>query len=134
VELGSIVIASGGGGIPAYVMTNGHYEGVDAVIDKDLAAVVLGEAIGASELYILTDVPEIYLDFQSENPRPIRQMSVLEAEHHLHDNQFPPGSMGPKVQAALEFLQRGGTKVIITDIATLTLARKGEGGTTIYVS
>ncbi|UCH09505.1 MAG: carbamate kinase [Fidelibacterota bacterium] len=133
VEMGSIVIASGGGGIPAYVMKNGHFEGLDAVIDKDLAAAVLGADIGAQDLYILTDVPEVYLHFHTERQQSIRQMSEQQAQTYLTEGHFPPGSMGPKIEAALHFLHGGGHKVIVTNIETLELAVTGAGGTTIHV-
>ncbi len=132
VDIGSIVIASGGGGIPAYVMKNGHYEGVDAVVDKDLTAAVLGADIGAQELYILTDVPEVYLHFGTDSQQPVRRMSARQAQAHLDEGQFPPGSMGPKMKAAIQFITRGGVKVVMTNIDTIEQALAGEGGTTIY--
>lgn len=132
VEMGSIVIASGGGGIPAYVMQNGHYEGVDAVIDKDLAAAVLGADIGAQDMYILTDVPEVYLHFGTDRQQPVRRMSVRQAQTYLDEGHFPPGSMGPKIEAALRFIRQGGAQVIVTNIETIEQALAGEGGTTVY--
>ncbi|UCD39331.1 MAG: carbamate kinase [Fidelibacterota bacterium] len=132
VDIGSIVIASGGGGIPAYIMKNGHYEGVDAVIDKDLAAAVLGTDIGAQDMYILTDVPEVYLYFQTDRQQPVRRMSVKEAQIYLDDGHFLHGTMGPKIEAAQHFLLQGGQRVIITDTDTVEPALAGEGGTTIY--
>jgi len=133
VDMGSIVIASGGGGIPAYIMENGHYEGVDAVVDKDLTAAVLGSDIGAREMYILTDVPEVYLHFCTDRQQPIRRMSLRQAQAYLDDDHFPPGSMGPKIEAAIQFLHKGGEKVIMTNINTIEQALAGEGGTTIYL-
>ncbi|MCK4577897.1 MAG: carbamate kinase, partial [Candidatus Marinimicrobia bacterium] len=132
VEEGSIVIASGGGGIPAYIMRSGHFEGVDAVIDKDLAAAVLGTDMGAQEMYILTDVPEVCLNFNTANEQPLRKLTTAQAEKHLADGQFPPGSMGPKISAALTFIRQGGKKVVLTDIDSIDRALKGEAGTTIY--
>ena len=131
VDLGSIVIASGGGGIPAYVMENGHYEGVDAVVDKDLTAAVLGADICAEEMYILTDVPEVYLHFRTERQEPLRHLSAAQAKQYLEEGQFPPGSMGPKMEAALRFLEAGGRKVVVTNIEGLDLALAGRGGTTV---
>lgn len=131
VDSGSVVIAAGGGGIPAYIMSNGHFEGVDAVIDKDFAAAVLGAEIGARDLYILTDVPEVYVNFKTDRQAPIRKMTVAEAQGFLGDGQFPPGSMGPKIEAALLFLARGGRKVVITGMETLAAALEGHSGTVI---
>jgi carbamate kinase len=133
VDMGSIVIASGGGGIPAYIMKNGHYEGVDAVIDKDLAAAVLGSDIGAEHLYILTDVPEVYLHFHTEQQEPIRRMTGRQAQTYLSEGHFPPGSMGPKIEAALHFLHGGGKKVIMTNIESIEPALTGAAGTTIHL-
>ncbi len=132
VDMGSIVIASGGGGIPAYVMENGHYEGVDAVVDKDLTAAVLGADIGAREMYILTDVPEVYLNFRTDSQQPVRRMSVRQAQAYLDEGHFPPGSMGPKMEAAIQIISKGGVKVVITNIDSIEQALAGEGGTTIY--
>lgn len=132
VDMGSIVIASGGGGIPAYVMANGHFEGVDAVIDKDLAAAVLGADIGAQEMYILTDVPEVYLDFRTDPQRPLRKLSVQDAQRYLDQGQFPVGSMGPKIEAAIQFIRQGGRKVVLTNTDSIAKALVGKGGTSIY--
>ncbi|MCH7938721.1 MAG: carbamate kinase [Candidatus Marinimicrobia bacterium] len=132
VGMGSIVIASGGGGIPAYVMANGHFEGVDAVIDKDLAAAILGADIGAQEMYILTDVPEVYLDFRTDHQRPLRRMTVAEAQAHLDAGQFPTGSMGPKMEAAIQFIRQGGRKVVLTNTESIAKALVGESGTSVY--
>ncbi len=131
VDMGSIVIASGGGGIPAYVMENGHYEGVDAVVDKDLTAAVLGADIGAQKMYILTDVPEVYLNFRTDSQQPVRRMSVRQAQAYMDDGHFPPGSMGPKIEAAIQFIRKGGAKIVITNIDTIEQALAGDGGTTI---
>ena len=132
VESGSIVITAGGGGIPAYVMDNGHLEGVDAVVDKDLAAAVLGENIGASELYIITDVPEVYLHFGTDRQQALRDISVNDAQGYIEEGHFPEGSMGPKMAAALQFLKSGGRKVIITDIDSIDQALAGQAGTVIH--
>ena len=132
VESGSIVITAGGGGIPAYVMDNGHLEGVDAVVDKDLAAAVLGENIGASELYIITAVPEVYLHFGTDRQQPLRKITVNEAQNYIEEGQFPEGSMGPKMAAAVQFLKSGGRKVIITDIDSIDRALAGQAGTVIH--
>jgi carbamate kinase len=132
VEGGTIVIAAGGGGIPTYVDQRGRYEGVDAVIDKDLAAAVLGTTIEAAELYIITDVPAVYLDFGTRRQRALKRLHVDEADRHLKAGQFPPGNMGPKISAAIQFIQQGGKQVLLTDIASIEQALADAAGTTIY--
>ncbi|MCF7885459.1 MAG: carbamate kinase [Candidatus Marinimicrobia bacterium] len=116
VDEGTIVIAAGGGGIPVYVMENGEYEGMDAVIDKDLASAVLARDIEANELIILTDVNKVLLNYGCEDEIPIDRISVGKMKKHLEDNQFPPGSMGPKVEAAVNFIEDGGEIVYITSL------------------
>ena len=131
VDSGSIVIAGGGGGIPAYVMENGHFEGVDAVIDKDLAAAVLGTEIRADDLYILTDVEGVYLNFGTKEQTLIPAMTRNQAEAHMREGQFPPGTMGPKIEAAIRFLKSGGKRVVITGIGSVAEALSGKSGTVI---
>lgn len=131
VENGSIVIASGGGGIPTYVMENGHFEGFDGVIDKDLASSVLATAIDAAELYILTDVPQAFLNWGTDHATPLYNITVDEAHKYLLEEQFPYGSMGPKVKAAIKFMRNGGKKVVITNIENMSEALRGNGGTII---
>ena len=132
VDAGTIVIAAGGGGIPTYVDQHGRYEGVDAVIDKDLAAAVLGATIEAAELYIITDVPAVYLDFGTKDQHALRKLHVDEADRHLKAGQFPPGNMGPKISAAIQFIQQGGKQVLLTDIASIEQALANAAGTIIY--
>ena len=131
VESGSIVIAGGGGGIPAFVMENGHFEGVDAVVDKDLAAAVLGAEIGAQDLYILTDVDGVYLNFGTDRQTPIPAMTASEAQSYLAEGHFPAGTMGPKIEAAIRFLQSGGQRVVITGIGSVAEAMQHRSGTVI---
>jgi len=131
VESGTIVIAGGGGGIPVYVEQNGDLEGMDAVIDKDRASAILARDIGASELFIVTDVPEVYLDYEQETRRPLRRISLGELKEIASDAQFPPGSMGPKIEAAITFLEHGGEKVTITSIEQVEAALQGNRGTEI---
>ena len=131
VESGAVVIAAGGGGIPAYIMKNGHFEGLDAVIDKDLAAAVLGKEIGATHLYILTTVPEVYLNFNTPGQKPLRHATIAQARAYLAAGQFPPGTMGPKIEAAIQFINDGGERVVITGIDTLDAALEGTSGTVI---
>lgn len=132
VEDDMVVIASGGGGIPVYVEATGWLEGLDAVIDKDAASAVMGRDIGAEELMILTGVEKVALNFGKPDQRFIDKMSTAEARKYLKDCHFPPGSMGPKIEASIRFLESGGEKVIITSIEKSLEAVKGKAGTVIF--
>lgn len=127
-QAGHVVLAAGGGGVAVRAADDGSLTGVDAVIDKDHAAATLATAIGASELYLLTGVDCVLLDFGTPRQRPAHVLTPAEAERHLADGQFPEGSMGPKVTAALRFLADGGSRVIITSAAKLAAAVAGEPG------
>ncbi|MCK5078251.1 MAG: carbamate kinase, partial [Calditrichia bacterium] len=105
------VIASGGGGIPAYIDKNGWYEGLDGVIDKDFASAVMGENVGAEILMILTAVDKVSINFRKENQQDLDLITVAEAKKYYDEGQFPMGSMGPKIQAAINFIENGGEKV-----------------------
>lgn len=114
VERGMLVVAAGGGGVP--VVEDGNaYRGVDAVVDKDLAAQGLATQLGAEALVLVTDVAQVMLDYGTTQARPVAAMTADEAEHYLDDNQFPAGSMGPKVQAAIAFVRAGGRTAVITN-------------------
>jgi carbamate kinase len=130
-EDGVIVITVGGGGIPVYVEKDGTYEGVDGVIDKDLASAVLAREIGAKELYILTAVEKVYLDFAKPTQRALDVLTVSEAQKYLEEGQFPAGSMGPKIEAAINFLREGGEVCIITSVEKHLDAMQGKTGTRI---
>ncbi len=127
---GRVVIAAGGGGIPV-VRRGSRLVGVEAVIDKDLAAAVLARALGWKHLAIATDVPQVAMDFGKPTQRSLDRMTIAEAKKHLAAGQFSPGSMGPKVEASIEFLQGGGEQVVITDLEHLGLAVDGKAGTRI---
>ncbi len=131
VERGVVTIACGGGGIPVYVGPEGRLEGLDGVIDKDLASAVLARAIGADALYILTAVEKVSLNFTRPDQVDLDHMTVREAEVHMAEGQFPAGSMGPKIRAAIEFLKAGGKECIITKTEKLIEALHGETGTRI---
>lgn len=131
VHEGVIVITVGGGGIPVYREKDGRLEGVDAVIDKDLASAILAQEIGADELYILTGVDQVALDFNKPTQRFLDVMTIEEAKHYLAEDQFPKGSMGPKIQAAINFLEKGGKQVIITSVERMSEALQGKTGTRI---
>lgn len=115
---GYIVITAGGGGIPV-VRENGLLRGVEAVIDKDLASALCAEKIGADELYILTDVPKVYLNFRKPGEKALDTLSVADARQYLEAGHFGEGSMAPKVRAAIYFLEHGGKTCIITEAGEL---------------
>ncbi|MFQ5906320.1 MAG: carbamate kinase, partial [bacterium] len=106
-------------------------DGVDGVIDKDLAAGVLARDIGAGLLLIVTDVDRVCLNYGTENQKEIEYMTVSEASRHMEGGQFPPGSMGPKIKAAIDFLESGGKQVIITSIRLARRSLDGQAGTRI---
>ena len=134
VEKGVIVIAAGGGGIPVYVEKNGALEGVDAVIDKDRASAILARDIGAELLLILTEVQKVALDFGTVFQKDLDKMTVEEAKKYMKEGHFPPGSMGPKIEAAIQFLESGGREVIITSIPkAYDAVKKGSAGTRIVL-
>ncbi len=126
----AILIAAGGGGIPVVRGPEG-LRGVEAVIDKDLTSSLLASKIGAEVLIMITDVPCVYLDHGTERERALSRLNVKQAMAHLEEGQFPPGSMGPKVQAAIDFLRASGSRAIITDLEHLEMALMGEAGTII---
>jgi carbamate kinase len=126
-----IVIAGGGGGIPVVRGADGRLRGVEAVIDKDYTASLLAREVQAHLFVILTAVDRISIDFGKPTERPLRKLTPSEARRFLDEGQFPAGSMGPKVRAAVEFLEGGGREVIVTDEATMEAALEGQGGTTI---
>ena len=132
VEQGIIIIACGGGGIPVYVEDDGTYEGIDGVIDKDKASAVLALDVNAPELYILTSVEKVSLNFGTKSQQEISEMSVAEAKDYFNQGHFPPGSMGPKIEAAIQFLENGGEEVLITSVDKLPGAMKKNTGTRIY--
>jgi len=129
VKEGTIVIAAGGGGIPVYYEDDGRLEGLDAVIDKDRASAVLAYEIGAQTLIILTEVDAVFINFGKPDQRELRRLTVAVARRHLSDAQFPAGSMGPKIEAAISFLEHGGEQVLITSIDKAAEALDGKAGT-----
>ncbi len=131
VDDGIIVIAGGGGGIPVIINKDGLIEGVEAVIDKDLTAALIAKIIKADYLITLTAVDQVYINFGKPDQKPLRRITVEEAEKYLKEGQFPAGSMGPKIKAAIEFLKSGGKEVIITSAKKLKSALDGKSGTRI---
>lgn len=131
VNSGRIVIAAGGGGIPVIINGNGLFQGVEAVIDKDFAASLLAREIKADLFIILTSIDRVYLNFGRPDEKPIDIMTVNEAKKYLEEGQFPPGSMGPKIQAAIEYIEGGGEEVLITSANYLKAALIHRAGTRI---
>ena len=131
VDRGTIVIASGGGGIPVFNHSTGHLEGLDAVIDKDYAAAKLGRILHAEELWIITDVDHVYSNFGTSIQEAIQSLTRIEAEELYNKGVFQQGSIGPKIKAALHFLKYHGKKVIITSIPCIKDALDGKAGTEI---
>lgn len=128
-DLGAIVIAAGGGGIP--VTAAYPSKGLEAVIDKDLAAAILAKMVKAEVLMLLTDVEKVFLDYNKPGQRPIDKMTVQECRRLLHQGQFPAGSMGPKVESAVQFVESGGDRAIITSLEMGENALAGGAGTII---
>src|SRR4030043_1106616 len=131
VESGYIVIAAGGGGIPVIRNELGELEGVEAVIDKDIGSSLLARNLGAGIFIISTPVDVVYLNFGKENQRPIRRATLAEIKQYLQEGHFKPGSMKPKIEAIIQFLEGSGKKAIITSPENLLKAIRGETGTTI---
>jgi carbamate kinase len=127
-EQGFVVIASGGGGIPV-VRRRGKLAGIDAVIDKDLSAERLASGVGAALLVLVPEVDRVILNFGTPSARPIAEMTVAEAGRYLEEGQFAPGSMGPKITAAVRFLRSGGEVAIITSPRQAADALDGTNGT-----
>jgi len=131
---GRIVIAAGGGGIPVIINTRGLYEGVEAVIDKDYAASLLAREVGVDLFVILTAIERVFINFGKPDQKEAPVLTVDEARRHLADGQFPPGSMGPKIRAAVEYIEAGGREVLITKDSHLKAALLGRSGTRIVAS
>ena len=130
-DAGSVVIAAGGGGAPIYDDPRLGWEGLDAVVDKDLAAAVLARDLKAELLLILTDVDAVYADWGTPQQRPLSQLSIDEAVQMDRDGAFGEGSMAPKIRAAVDFARRTGGRAVITALERGREAVRGEAGTTI---
>lgn len=131
IETGSVVIACGGGGAPIYDDPFFGWEGIDAVVDKDLAAAVLARDLGAELLLILTDVDAVYADWGTASQRPLPLLTAAEAESLDRSGALGEGSMAPKVRAAVDFVRRTGGRAIITELSRGLDAVRGKAGTTI---
>ena len=128
-DSGAIVIASGGGGIPVSRTASGALTGVEAVVDKDLAAVVLAESVDADALLLLTDVPSVHLGWGAPDRIPIRRLTLAGAAAGVEDGTFAAGSMGPKVSAAAEFVRRTGRFAAIGALDAAVAVLQGAAGT-----
>jgi len=131
VQSGYVVIAAGGGGVPVILNEQGEIEGVEAVIDKDLGSSILASGLGADTLIISTAIDAVYLNFAQKDQRPLSRVSLPEIKRYLEEGHFKPGSMKPKIEAIINFLENGGEKAIITSPENLLHAFKGKAGTTI---
>jgi carbamate kinase len=129
-DSGFLVIAAGGGGIPV-ARRDGRLTGVEAVIDKDRASALLARQLGVPTLLISTDVPHVFLNYRQPDQTPLGRLTAAEARRHLDDGHFAPGSMRPKIEAALRFLAGGGQQVIITSPEGMLDALAGSAGTRI---
>jgi carbamate kinase len=131
VERGYVVIAAGGGGIPVIRNKDGDIEGVEAVIDKDLASSFLATRLGADTFIISTAVDSVYLNFGKKTQTPLKQVTLHELKGYMKEGHFKPGSMKPKIEAIIQFIESGGKKAIITSPENLLRSVKGKSGTTI---
>ena len=131
VNRGTIVISSGGGGIPVFNNNSGHLEGLDAVIDKDFSAAKLGRIIRAQELWIITDIDSVYLNFGTKNQKRLKVIKRDQIEKYLKKGEFQKGSIEPKIIAAIHFLKHHGKKVVITSIPYIENALNETAGTII---
>jgi carbamate kinase len=128
---GTIVIAGGGGGIPVVRGPKGVRSGVSAVIDKDLTSAHMANVLGIDTLMILTAVSKVAVDFGKPTQRPLDRVTLREIKAYYAEGQFPPGSMGPKIEAAIRFLEGGGERVVIAHLEEAMPALRGETGTHI---
>ncbi|WP_088189394.1 carbamate kinase [Desulfosporosinus sp. FKA] len=129
---GYCVVSVGGGGIPVMKREDNSFQGIDAVIDKDFASSLLASDIKADLLIISTGVPTVYLNYGKPNEKALTNVSLAELKHYMAENHFAPGSMLPKVQAVIKFLENGGKEAIITNPESLEDAVAGKTGTHVY--
>lgn len=131
VDNGFIVVATGGGGIPVVEKPNGDLIGIEAVIDKDFASSLLANNLNADLLLISTAVEKVALNFNTPEEKWLDQMTVAEAKQYIEEGHFAPGSMKPKIEACIQFIENGGEKCLITDPPNIPRALMGETGTWI---
>ncbi|MEE2694446.1 MAG: carbamate kinase [Pseudomonadota bacterium] len=133
VEAGYVVVAGGGGGIPVTRGGNSLLSGIEAVIDKDHVSGLIASEVGAKLLIILTSVEKVAIGFGTEDEQSISRLSLSDAQKYLKDGEFPEGSMGPKVEAIVDFLKQGGSAGLITNPSSLGAAMGGKAGTWINI-
>jgi len=131
VQAGRIVVAAGGGGIPVILNNRGLFEGVEAVIDKDYAASLIAREVKVDLFIILTGIEKVYIHFGKPDQQEMPILTIDEAQRYLEEGQFPPGSMGPKIQAAIDYIKAGGKEVLITKASHLKAALLRRSGTRI---
>jgi carbamate kinase len=129
---GNVVIAAGGGGVPVYIDENKNVRPAEAVIDKDMASSLLASLIGAEEFYILTDVPYIYINYKKPDQEIKEFLNYADALKYLNEGQFAKGSMAPKIQACLNFINNGGKMGVITEAFKLADKKFGSKITMEY--
>lgn len=127
----AVIIAAGGGGIPVVRGRDAQWRGVEAVIDKDFSSSLLASELRAEIYVVLTGVSKVAIDFGKPTQRTVDHLTVAEAQRYLAEGQFPAGSMGPKIEAAIQFVTRAGKQVLITDVEHLRDALAGREGTLI---
>jgi carbamate kinase len=127
-DVGTIVVTVGGGGVPV-VTEKGTLEGVEAVVDKDFATAVLAKVLGAERMIVVTDVDAVYENYGQENAHPIRTLTLDRAVAMLRSGELPVGSMGSKIEAAVDFVETTGNEAIITNPNNILTAVAGETGT-----
>jgi len=131
VDQGVIVVCCGGGGIPVVRAENGAIDGIEAVIDKDRVSALLGLDLGAERLFLTTGTDAIYADFHTPKRRRLNRLTISQVQEMADQGQFPAGSMGPKVEAAIQFVEGGGRAAVICSPPQLVAAFNGESGTEI---
>ena len=131
VDSGYVVVGAGGGGIPVVRDPDGNLRGVEAVIDKDLSAALLAPVVGADVLVIATDVEHVLLGYGTPQQRPVSRATPAEMRAHAADNEFASGSMGPKVEAVVRFVENGGRRAVITSLDRIEDAVHGRAGTVV---
>jgi len=130
-DTANVVVAAGGGGIPVVRGRDGQWRGIEAVIDKDFAASLLAAELSADVFMILTNVAQVSIDYGKPSQRQLDTLSVADAEKYLAAGEFPAGSMGPKIEAAISFVRSSGKTVLISDVDHIREAITGKGGTSI---
>ncbi|MCL5032274.1 MAG: carbamate kinase [Thermotogae bacterium] len=128
-EKGVLTVAVGGGGIPVLKEKDGTIKGVEAVIDKDRASSLLAKILDVDIFMILTGVDEVYLNYRKSDQKMLKELKVSEAKTYMNGNQFPSGSMGPKIEAAISFVEKTGRQCVITSLEKVSEAMEGKAGT-----